>query len=99
MWRASCMPRMRAHWKCAISPPSSARRNSPNRIAQFLSFAEAFEKRFIGQSEDEDRSIFDTLNLAWDLLSLLPPDTLSRVSEDELRKYHHYAPGMAGEPA
>jgi len=66
---------------------------------QFLAFAEAFEKRFIGQSEDEDRSIFDTLNLAWDLLSLLPPDTLSRVSEDELRKYHHYAPGMAGEPA
>jgi V/A-type H+-transporting ATPase subunit B len=39
------------------------------------------------------------LNLAWDLLSLLPPDTLSRVSEDELRKYHHYAPDMAGEPA
>ncbi|MBI5040621.1 MAG: V-type ATP synthase subunit B, partial [Gammaproteobacteria bacterium] len=62
---------------------------------QFLSFAEDFEKRFIGQSEDEDRSIFDTLNLAWDLLSLLPPDTLSRVSEDELRKYHHYAPGIS----
>jgi V/A-type H+-transporting ATPase subunit B len=66
---------------------------------QFLAFAEAFEKRFIAQGEDEDRTIFDTLNLAWDLLSLLPPDTLSRVSEEELRKYHHYTVGMVTEVA
>ena len=51
-------------------------------------FADAFERRFIGQGEDEDRSIHETLNLAWDLLSMLPPDTLIRVSEAELAKYH-----------
>jgi len=42
----------------------------------------------IGQGEDEDRSVYETLNLAWDLLSMLPADALIRVSEEELAKYH-----------
>ena len=39
------------------------------------------------------------LDLAWDLLSLLPPDALSRVSEADLAKYHHRGPdgGVAEE--
>ena len=53
-----------------------------------LQFAEAFERRFIGQGEDEDRSVHETLNLAWDLLSMLPVESLIRVSEEELAKYH-----------
>src|SRR3569623_634160 len=53
-----------------------------------LAFADAFERRFINQGEDEDRSIHETLNLAWDLLSMLPPESLIRVSEEELAKYH-----------
>ncbi len=53
-----------------------------------LAFADAFERRFIGQGEDEDRSVHETLNLAWELLSMLPPESLIRVSEDELAKYH-----------
>jgi V/A-type H+-transporting ATPase subunit B len=56
----------------------------------YLAFAEAFERRFVGQGEDEDRSIIETLNLAWDLLSLLPPQALTRVSEEDLAKYHHW---------
>ncbi len=56
----------------------------------YLAFAEAFERRFVGQAEDEDRSIIETLNLAWDLLSLLPPQALTRVSEADLTKYHHW---------
>ncbi len=55
---------------------------------RYLQFAEAFERQFIGQGEDEDRSVHETLNLAWDLLSMLPPDVLIRVSEEELAKYH-----------
>jgi len=58
---------------------------------RYLKFAEAFERRFIGQGEDEDRSIAETLNLAWDLLSMLPARTLIRVSEEELAKYHKHA--------
>jgi len=55
---------------------------------RYLRFAEAFEKRFIGQGEDEDRSVHETLNLAWDLLSMLPAASLIRVSETQLATYH-----------
>jgi len=58
--------------------------------SDYLAFAEAFEHRFVGQGEDEDRSIIETLNLAWDLLSLLPPQALTRVSAVDLAKYHHW---------
>ncbi|MGQ9686633.1 MAG: V-type ATP synthase subunit B, partial [Thiobacillaceae bacterium] len=59
---------------------------------RYLEFANAFERKFIGQGEDEERSVFDTLNLAWDLLSMLPPEVLTRVSEAELEKYHKWQP-------
>jgi V/A-type H+-transporting ATPase subunit B len=57
---------------------------------QYLAFADAFERRFVGQSEDEDRSIIETLTLAWQLLSMLPPEALTRVRESDLAKYHHW---------
>jgi V/A-type H+-transporting ATPase subunit B len=55
---------------------------------RYLEFAEAFESRFIGQGEDENRSIAETLDLAWDLLSMLPASLLIRVSEEELAQHH-----------
>jgi V/A-type H+-transporting ATPase subunit B len=57
---------------------------------QYLAFAKAFEERFIAQQEDEDRSVIETLTIAWQLLSMLPPDVLTRVREADLAKYHHY---------
>jgi len=56
----------------------------------YLLFSEAFEQRFVGQGEHEDRGIAETLDLAWELLSLLPPQALTRVSVDDLAKYHHW---------
>jgi V/A-type H+/Na+-transporting ATPase subunit B len=56
----------------------------------YLAFADAFERRFVGQREDEERSVGETLNLAWDLLSLLPPEALTRISAVDLAKYHHW---------
>jgi V/A-type H+-transporting ATPase subunit B len=61
-----------------------------DRDRRYLSFAEAFERRFVGQGEDDDRSIEETLNLAWDLLSFLPPDSLARVTEADIAKYHKW---------
>ncbi|MCG8124161.1 MAG: V-type ATP synthase subunit B, partial [Candidatus Thiodiazotropha taylori] len=58
------------------------------RDRRYLEFADAFESRFVRQSEDEDRSIEETLNLAWDLLSTFPPQALTRVNETEIAKYH-----------
>jgi V/A-type H+-transporting ATPase subunit B len=57
---------------------------------RYLKFAEEFERRYVGQGEDEDRAIIETLDLAWDLLSLLPSETLARVSENDVAKYHHW---------
>jgi len=57
---------------------------------QYLAFARSFEERFVAQQEDEDRSIIETLTIAWQLLSMLPPEVLTRVREADLAKYHHY---------
>jgi len=57
---------------------------------QYLTFADRFEQRFIAQGEDEDRSIIETLNLSWELLSMFPKDLLIRVSEADLNKYHRH---------
>lgn len=59
---------------------------------QYLDFANSFEKRFVSQEEEEDRSIIETLDLAWDLLSLLPRAALTRVTEADLAKYHKWEP-------
>ncbi|MDD5066123.1 MAG: V-type ATP synthase subunit B [bacterium] len=55
---------------------------------RYLEFGESFEKKYITQSENEDRSIEETLDLGWQVLSILPRDELHRVSEEELKKYY-----------
>ena len=53
-----------------------------------LEFADLFENKFVRQGYDEDRSIEDTLNLAWDLLATLPVEQLTRIDRDLINKYH-----------
>ncbi|MFQ5646803.1 MAG: V-type ATP synthase subunit B, partial [bacterium] len=53
----------------------------------FLRFAGDFEKRFVGQTEEEDRSIEETLKIGWELLSLLPEKELKRVNSQQIKKY------------
>jgi V/A-type H+-transporting ATPase subunit B len=57
------------------------------RDQKFLRFADEFEKQFITQTRDEDRSIQETLDLGWALLSLLPRAELKRVREEHIPKY------------
>ena len=54
----------------------------------YLNFADAFEKRFINQGEYENRDIEQTLDLGWDLLSLLPETELKRIDPSTITKYH-----------
>jgi V/A-type H+-transporting ATPase subunit B len=54
----------------------------------YLKFADAFENRFVGQGETTAHSIGETLNLAWELLSILPPEALTRVSDADIAKYY-----------
>ena len=54
----------------------------------YLKFGEAFEYRFLKQGEYENRSLETTLDLGWDVLSMLPREELHRVS-DALLEAHH----------
>ncbi|MBD6955796.1 MAG: V-type ATP synthase subunit B [Thermoplasmata archaeon] len=54
---------------------------------KFLHFADIFERRFIGQGKDEDRSIETTLNLGWELLAEIPESELKRVKKEHIEKY------------
>lgn len=58
----------------------------------YLKFGEAFERRFLNQGEYENRSITTTLDLGWDVLSMLPRDELHRVSEALLQRHYRSAP-------
>jgi V/A-type H+-transporting ATPase subunit B len=53
----------------------------------YLKFAEEFEKRFVSQGEDEDRSIEETLNIGWELLKLIPKEELKRIRTEFIQKY------------
>ena len=56
---------------------------------QYLVFGNEFEHEFIGQGMDENRSMEDTLNKAWELLGLLPREELDRVNTKVLDQYYH----------
>jgi len=58
------------------------------RDRMLLEFADIFENRFVRQGYDEDRTIEDTLNLGWELLSTLPVEQLVRIDRELIQKYH-----------
>ncbi|MDR2822660.1 MAG: V-type ATP synthase subunit B [Acholeplasmatales bacterium] len=54
----------------------------------YAKFAEEFEENYISQGEYENRSIFETLELGWKLLRLLPKSELKRINEKYIEKYY-----------
>lgn len=54
---------------------------------KYMRFGDAFEKRFVTQSFNENRDMNDTLNLGWDLLKLLPREELDRLKPEMIEKY------------
>lgn len=58
------------------------------RDQSFLAFADEFENQFITQAKDEDRTIVETLDLGWNLLTLLPKNELKRVKDEMIAKYY-----------
>lgn len=59
-----------------------------DRDKKFLEFSDRFEREFVTQSRDEDRAIERTLEIGWDLLSILPERELKRVKDEFIKKYH-----------
>ena len=56
---------------------------------KLLEFGKKFENTFIKQSENEARSMEQSLTLGWELLSALPREELDRVDNETLEKYYH----------
>ena len=54
----------------------------------YMRFGERFEKEFVNQGQREDRTLDETLDLGWELLSGLPRSELTRVSDKLLDKYY-----------
>ncbi len=53
----------------------------------FAKFADEFERRYVAQGVYEDRTVFETLSIGWELLSMLPKSELKRVREEYIAKY------------
>ena len=56
---------------------------------KYLAFGRAFESEFVGQGEDANRSVIETLDLGWKLLHILPESELDRIDSGMLKKYFH----------
>ena len=54
----------------------------------YLKFGEAFEHEFVGQGEEENRTIEETLDKGWELLRMLPREELDRIDTKILDKYY-----------
>jgi V/A-type H+-transporting ATPase subunit B len=55
---------------------------------KYLEFGRKFEKYFIAQGFNENRTIEYTLDLGWKLLSILPKEELDRVDAELLGKFY-----------
>lgn len=54
----------------------------------YMEYGRAFEQQFLGQGESVNRTIAETLDLGWRILSNLPREELTRVSDTEMREYY-----------
>jgi V/A-type H+-transporting ATPase subunit B len=55
---------------------------------KYLDFADRFETEFIQQGFNTNRDIDGTLDIGWDLLSMLPKTNLNRIDEDLIDEYY-----------
>lgn len=54
----------------------------------YIDFGNRFEREFMSQGEYEDRTIEQTLNIGWKVLSSLPREELHRISQEEIDMYY-----------
>ncbi len=55
---------------------------------KYMEFGRQFEEKFIKQGFDENRDIYETLDLAWEIISILPKEELDRLSPEMIEKYY-----------
>ena len=53
----------------------------------YAKFSQEFERQYVSQGYEKDRTIEETLNLGWELLKLLPKGELKRIKDEYIEKY------------
>ena len=61
---------------------------------QYLKFGRMFEKHFVGQGQEENRTIIQTLDIGWSLLRMLPREELDRIDTKILDEYYDAGEAM-----
>jgi len=59
------------------------------RDKKYLKFAQEFEENFVTQDRNENRTIEKTLEIGWNLLSILPESELKKIDEKYIERYYH----------
>lgn len=54
----------------------------------YLKVADGFEDKFVRQSENENRSVIQTLDTGWEIMRLIPKEELKRIREEYLSEYY-----------
>ena len=54
----------------------------------YAQFADEFERRYVSQGYETNRTIEETLDLGWELLSILPKSELKRIKPEYIEKYY-----------
>ncbi|MDR1669377.1 MAG: V-type ATP synthase subunit B [Oscillospiraceae bacterium] len=55
---------------------------------KYAKFADEFERRYVSQGYEENRSIEDTLRIGWELLTILPKAELKRIKPEFIERYY-----------
>lgn len=63
---------------------------------KYAQFADEFEKKYVSQGFNTNRSINDTLDIGWELLRLLPRNELKRIKDKFLDMYYDKSEGLNG---
>ena len=53
----------------------------------YAKFTDEFEKNYVNQGFDQNRTIEETLNLGWQLLKIFPKSELKRIKPELFNKY------------
>ena len=54
----------------------------------YAKFSDEFERQYVSQGYETDRSIEETLDLGWKLLGILPKSELKRIKDEYIEKYY-----------
>ena len=64
---------------------------------QVLDFGAAFEQQYVNQGEAENRTVEETLDLAWRVAGVLPRSELLRLTDAMLDRYYRPGQGVEAE--